>query len=171
MNCFKLIMSQCNCYQRRELGFMKEPFPSRKARLNLAGWRRDERGIRDFAARWANPVLNSSEQARAGMMSWYTRHEFLVQFAYESNTERKLLQPRDSMFQSNHIVANLPEIFGTAIYRCPCFSGEQLTERGLGTLNLAGKDSLASDERWNKNVRVGKASPPPRQSADEAICV
>ena len=43
-------------------------------------------------------------------------HEFFVQFAYKPNAERELLEPRDSMFQGDHVVANLAKIFGTAVY-------------------------------------------------------
>jgi hypothetical protein len=59
------------------------------------------------------------------------------------------------VFQSHHIVANLAQIVGAAIYRGSGFAGEQLTERGLGTLDLAGKDCLTADERPYENVRVG----------------
>ena len=74
-------------------------------------------------------------------------HEFFVQFAYKPDAKWELFESRDSMLQSNHIVANLAKVFRTAIHGCPCFSGEQLTEGSLCTLDLAGEDSLASDER------------------------
>jgi hypothetical protein len=93
-----------------------------------------------------------------------------VQFSYKPDAKRELFEARDSMLQSDHIVANFAKVFGTAIDGCPCFSGEQLTERSLCALDLAGEDSLASDERSDENVRIGKASALTRQSANEAIC-
>jgi hypothetical protein len=128
-------------------------------------------GICHHATRFTNPVLDGSELSWSGVMSCNARHEFLVQFTHKPNAKRELFQARDSMFQSDDIVANLAKVFWAAIYSCTRFSGEQLTERGLSALDFAGKHSLASHEWADENVRVGKASPLPRQPANKTICL
>jgi hypothetical protein len=65
------------------------------------------------------------------------RHEFFVQLADKPDAKREFLETRDSMLKSNHVVANLPKIFGTAIHNRSRLGGKQLTQRGLCAFNLA----------------------------------
>jgi len=62
---------------------------------------------------------------------------FLVQFACESDAERKLLKARNAVFKGGHVIADFPEIIGTSLYRGPSLRGEQLTQRRLSALDLA----------------------------------
>jgi hypothetical protein len=64
-------------------------------------------------------------------------HELFVQLASKPDAKGKFLEARDSVLKSNHVIANLPKIFGAAIHYRSRLSGKQLTQRGLGAFNLA----------------------------------
>src|SRR5260370_2527696 len=111
MDGLELVMSQGNCHKRWKIRLMNEFLPSRKAGLNLAGRRWDERGVCQGATRLADPVLNGAELSWSGVMSRNARHEFFMQLTHQPNAERQLLERKASTFPPPPPPPTLPPPF------------------------------------------------------------
>jgi hypothetical protein len=106
---------------------MQELFPRRERRLDLSWRGRDVGSSCDRAARLANPILNPPKTSGRSLMPSDTSHEFFVQLASKADAKGKFLEARDSVFKSDDVVANFPEILGTSIHDRSRLGGKQLT--------------------------------------------
>jgi hypothetical protein len=81
-------------------------------------------------------------------------HEFLVQFAYNPDGERQGFEPGDAMFERGHVVADLAQIFRASRDHGPSIGCQQFAERGLRSLDAAGKHRFALHERADEKMRI-----------------
>src|SRR5215469_8848492 len=114
---------------------MQELFPRRETRLDLSWRGRDVGGSCDRAARLANPILDLAKTSGRSLMPMDARHEFFVQLTGKPDAKWKFLEARDAMLKGHYVIANFPKVLGTAIHDRARFSGEELTQRGLGAFN------------------------------------
>ena len=70
-------------------------------------------------------------------MTLNARHEFFVQLAGEPDAKWEFLEARDSMLESDYVIADFSKILGTSIHDRSRLGGKQLTQRGLCAFNLA----------------------------------
>jgi len=84
------------------------------------------------------------------------RHEFFVQLAGKPDAKGEFLEARDSVLKSDYVIADFPKILGTSIHDRSRLSGEQLTQRGLRTFNLARQNGFTLYEGTDQNMRIGK---------------
>ena len=84
------------------------------------------------------------------------RHEFFVQLAGKPDAKGEFLEARDSVLKSDYVIADFPKILGTSIHDRSRLSGEQLTQRGLRTFNLARQNGFTLYEGPDQNVRIRK---------------
>ena len=88
-------------------------------------------------------------------MSADTVHQLLVQFPNDPDAKRYFFEACDAVLQSDHVIADFPEVFRAAVYHGTCLRGLQFTECGLRALNLARQNGLAPHERTHQDVRIG----------------
>src|SRR4051794_39852209 len=96
------------------------------------------------------PACRSSsafpKMPRYCLVAPHTFHQLSVDLSNQAYGKGKLLEQRHAMFERNHVVADLTQILGTAFDPRAGLGSQQLSERRLGTFNLAGENGFAPEK-------------------------
>ena len=140
---------------------MEEDFERSHAKLDLQRRRRDE--LRVARARAADPVLAAAKFAGLLFGPAPTRQKLFVDLAQQAIGERKAVpQPRHAVLQRGHIVGDLHHIIKRRARGLFQFEQQQVGQRRLGTLDLAGEHRLAAHIGIQKQIRI-------RQQGGDAV--
>src|SRR5947208_16644644 len=94
----------------------------------------EESGIRQRAARRADPVLGTPEFSRGHGVAADAVHQPLVHFTYEAQTDREVFQPRETMLQGANVVRHFFDILDRRLGGRGSFKEKEIRKTGLCSL-------------------------------------
>jgi len=107
---FELLMHEGALDEVRKLPVVQELLPAREALHHRIRRRRHVGCGRRCAASRSDPVLGTAELPGRGLLASHSWHQALVELADQAQREGQVPQPLQAVFESGHIVADLPHV-------------------------------------------------------------